>query len=118
MGRLLAKVARTDPRLAPRVHLVARPRQHQAHRPTQAELVICDQAIDITSLPPWQGFLYLAAVLDACSRRVVGWAMADHLRAELVVDALDMALGTRRPEPGLVHHSDSEYVRAVSSWAA
>ncbi len=61
---------------------------------------------DITSLPTWQGFLYLAVVLDACSRRVVGWSMADHLGAELVVDALDMALWSRRPATGLVHHSD------------
>ena len=73
---------------------------------------------DITYLPTWAGFLYLAVVLDACTRRVVGWSMADHLRAELVVDALDMALWNRRPTAGLVHHSDSEYVRAVSSWAA
>ena len=57
-------------------------------------------------LPPtWQGWLYLAAV-STLSRRVVGWSMADHLRAELVVDALDMALARRRPAPGLVHHSD------------
>jgi putative transposase len=61
---------------------------------------------DITSLPTWAGFLYLAVVLDACTRRVVGWAMADHMRAELVVDALDMALWSRRPVAGLVHHSD------------
>jgi putative transposase len=61
---------------------------------------------DITYLPTWQGFLYLAIILDACSRRVVGWAMADHLRAELVVDALDMALWNRRPAHGLIHHSD------------
>lgn len=53
-----------------------------------------------------EGWLYLAAVLDACSRRVVGWAMADHLRAELVTDALAMAVGNRRPAAGLVHHSD------------
>ena len=61
---------------------------------------------DITYLPTWQGFLYLAIVLDAYSRRSVGWAMADHLRAELVVEALDMALWNRRPAPGLSHHSD------------
>jgi len=61
---------------------------------------------DITYLPTWRGFLYRAVVLDACSRRVVGWSMADHLRAELVVDALDMALWSRRPATGLVHHSD------------
>jgi putative transposase len=61
---------------------------------------------DITFLPTWSGFLYLAVVLDAFSRRVVGWAMADHLRAELVVAALEMALRHRRPAPGLIHHSD------------
>ena len=61
---------------------------------------------DITYLPTWQGFLYLAVVLDVFSRRVVGWAMAEHLRTELVLDALAMALWNRRPAPGLVHHSD------------
>jgi putative transposase len=61
---------------------------------------------DITYLPTWQGFLYLAVVLDVFSRRVVGWAMADHLRTELVLDALEMAVWNRRPAPGLVHHSD------------
>ena len=61
---------------------------------------------DITYVPTWQGFLYLAVVLDAFSRRVVGWAMADHLRTDLVLDALEMALWNRRPPPGLIHHSD------------
>ncbi len=61
---------------------------------------------DITYIPTGEGWLYLAAVLDAFSRRVVGWAMADHLRTELVLDALTMALGPRRPAAGLVHHSD------------
>jgi putative transposase len=62
---------------------------------------------DITYLRSWQGFLYLAVVIDACSRRVVGWAMADHLRTELVLDAVGMALFTRQPERGqLIHHSD------------
>jgi putative transposase len=67
---------------------------------------------DITYLRSWEGFLYLAAVQDAFSRAIVGWSMADHLRAELVVDALQMALSRRRPGPGLVHHSDqgSQYV--------
>ncbi len=53
-----------------------------------------------------EGFLYLAVVVDACTRKVVGWAMADHLRAELVLDAVGMALFARQPAPGLVHHSD------------
>jgi putative transposase len=61
---------------------------------------------DITYLRTWEGFLYLAVVVDACSRRVVGWAMADHLRTELVLDAVGMGLFARKPAPGLVHHSD------------
>jgi putative transposase len=60
---------------------------------------------DITYIPTWAGFLYLAVVLDAWSRRVVGWAMATHLRTELVVDALEMAVRQRQPR-GVIHHSD------------
>ena len=60
---------------------------------------------DITYIPTWTGFLYLAIVLDVWSRRIVGWAMAPHLRTELVLAALDMALAQRRPE-AVVHHSD------------
>ena len=67
---------------------------------------------DITYLRTWEGWLYLAAVQDLFSRRIVGWSMADHVRAELVVDALQMAVARRRPEAGLIHHSDqgSQYV--------
>lgn len=61
---------------------------------------------DITYLPTYQGFLYLAVVVDAHSRRVVGWSMAAHMRTELVLRALEMALWTRRPAAGLVAHSD------------
>jgi putative transposase len=60
---------------------------------------------DITYVPTWSGFLYLAIVLDVWSRRIVGWAMANHLKTELVLDALDMALAQRRPE-SVIHHSD------------
>jgi putative transposase len=60
---------------------------------------------DITYIPTWAGFLYLAVVVDAFSRRVVGWAMALHLRTELVLTALDMALAQRRPA-AVIHHSD------------
>jgi putative transposase len=60
---------------------------------------------DITYIPTWAGFLYLAVVMDAWSRRVVGWSMATHLRTQLVLDALNMALEQRRPE-GVIHHSD------------
>ena len=61
---------------------------------------------DITYVPTASGFLYLAVVLDAFSRRVVGWSMKTHLRKELVLDALEVALWSRRPENGLIHHSD------------
>lgn len=61
---------------------------------------------DITYVPTWQGFLYVAVVLDAFSRRVVGWSMAGHLRTELILDALDMAIARRHPDEGLIHHSD------------
>ena len=60
---------------------------------------------DITFVPTLAGFLYLAVVLDAWSRRIVGWAMANHLRTELVLDAFEMALGQRRPTE-VIHHSD------------
>jgi putative transposase len=60
---------------------------------------------DITYIPTWTGFLYLAVVLDACSRRIVGWSMATTLATRLVVDALNMALAMRRPN-GVIHHSD------------
>ena len=61
---------------------------------------------DITYARSWEGWLYLAFVLDTFSRKVVGWSMANHLRTELVLDALNMAIHNRRPSPGLVHHSD------------
>jgi len=61
---------------------------------------------DITYVRSGEGFVYLAFILDACSRRVVGWSMATHLRTELVADALAMAISRRKPAPGLVHHSD------------
>jgi putative transposase len=61
---------------------------------------------DITQQRTGEGWLYLAVILDAFSRRVVGWSMADHLRTELVLDALDMAISQRQPAPGLVCHSD------------
>jgi putative transposase len=61
---------------------------------------------DITYIKTEEGFLYLSFVLDAYSRRLVGWAMATHLRTELVLDALQMAIWRRKPAPGLIHHSD------------
>ena len=61
---------------------------------------------DITAVPTAAGFLYLAVVLDVYSRRIVGWAMADHMRTELVLAALEMAVRTRWPVRGVIHHSD------------
>jgi putative transposase len=61
---------------------------------------------DISYLRTWEGWCYLATVIDLASRRVVGFALADHMRTSLVSEALDMALKARRPAPGLVFHSD------------
>lgn len=70
---------------------------------------------DITYVPTWEGFLYLACVLDVCTRRVVGWAMRTTLATEIVTAALDMAILRTRPGPGLIHHSDhgSQYTSFV-----
>jgi len=63
-------------------------------------------AVDITYVPTAEGWLYLAGVMDLCSRKIVGWSMAEHMRTDLVSDALSMALARRRPGEGLLHHSD------------
>jgi putative transposase len=70
---------------------------------------------DIKEIPTWEGKLYLASVLDCFSRKLVGWSMRDSMEAELVVDALEMAVARRRPGAGLVHHSDrgSQYVALI-----
>ena len=92
-------------------------RDFRAFRPNQLWVA------DITFVPTAGGFLYLAVVLDAWSRKIVGWSMANHLRTELVLDALEMAISQRRPD-GVIHHSDqgsqlrfkesSQQVRIVS----
>jgi putative transposase len=61
---------------------------------------------DITYLPTWEGWLYLASVIDCFSRMIVGWSMLSHMRLELVERALEMAVARRQPGPGLIHHSD------------
>lgn len=61
---------------------------------------------DITYIPTDQGWLYLAAIMDLYSRRIVGWAMQDNLSTSIVLRALDMAISQRQPSPGLLHHSD------------
>jgi putative transposase len=75
-------------------------RQFQVDRPNAV------WACDITYIPTAEGWLYLAVVLDLCSRRVIGWATADHLRAELASTALRRAFLDRQPAEGLLHHSD------------
>ena len=86
-----------DPKAQPSADLVAR--CFEANGPNRLWVA------DITYIPTWAGFLYLAVVLDAFSRKIVGWTMAEHLRTELVLAALNMALGQRRPQE-VVHHSD------------
>ncbi|MGV8082513.1 MAG: IS3 family transposase [Coriobacteriia bacterium] len=61
---------------------------------------------DITYVPAWEGWLFLAVVMDACTKRIVGWSMRDDLKSDIVVDALGMGTQMRRPDAGLVHHSD------------
>jgi putative transposase len=92
------RTTRRDPRAVPAPDLVKR--DFRATAPDKL------WTADITYLKTDEGFLYLAFVLDVYSRRIVGWSMATHLRAELVVDALEMAVWRRKPAAGLVHHSD------------
>ncbi len=101
VGRRRRRRARTtvaDPARSPAPDLVAR----DFSAPAPDRLWIGD----ITYVATWEGWLYLAVLLDAHSRRVVGWAMADHLRAGLALEALQMALTARQPAVDLVHHSD------------
>lgn len=92
------RTTRHDPRAVPAADLVKR--NFCATAPDRL------WTADITYLRTDEGFLYLAFVLDVYSRRVVGWSMAAHLRTELVIDALEMAVWRRKPSSGLVHHSD------------
>ncbi len=89
---------RRDPTATPAPDLVER-----RFRPPGPDLL---WVADITQQRTGEGWLDLAVILDAFSRRVVGWSMADHLRTGLVLDALDMAISQRRPAPGLIHHTD------------
>ncbi len=73
---------------------------------------------DITYIKTWQGWAYLATVIDLHSRAVVGWAIADHMRTDLVTDALNMALTHRRPAPGVIFHSDRGTQYTSSTFAA
>ena len=75
-------------------------RRFKADRPDQLWLA------DITYVPTWEGWLFLAVVMDVYSRRIVGWSMREDLSSELVVDALGMAVARRRPNGQVIHHSD------------
>ena len=100
---------KTRPRFIPRTtdsnHLqpVA---PNRLDRQFKAELPNQKWVVDITYIPTDQGWLYLAGVMDLCSRKIVGWSMAEHLKTDLVHDALTMAIARRGPHPGLLHHSD------------
>jgi len=72
---------------------------------------------DITFIRLAEGFVYLAVVVDAFSRKVVGWALDDHLEARLAIEALDMAIAARDPPPGLIHHSDRGVQYASAEYA-
>jgi putative transposase len=92
------RTTRRDPWAAPAPDLLRG--EFVAGRPNRVWLA------DITYIPTREGFLYLAFILDAHSRKIVGWSMAPHMRTELVVDALEMALWRRKPGAGLIHHTD------------
>lgn len=101
--------AKRKPRFVPRTtdsSHAHRPAPNLLDRDFAADAPDRKWAADITYVPTDEGWLYLAAVIDLCSRRIVGWSMADHMRAELVGDALRMGLARRNPPAGLLHHSD------------
>jgi putative transposase len=94
----------SDPQTPPDVDLVKR--QFYTDGPDRLWVA------DITYIPTWSGFLYLAIVLDVYSRRIVGWAMETHLRTELILAALNMAITQRRPQ-AVIHHSDHGSTQAT-----
>jgi putative transposase len=101
----LAGVSRRKGTRTTRRDREARPAPDLVERTFTAEAPDRLWVADITYVPTWAGFLYLAVVVDAFSRRVVGWSMATHLRTELVLEALNMAIWQRRPT-SVIHHSD------------
>jgi hypothetical protein len=97
------KTTTPDPAADRRPDLIGRDLGIEVDQPGQLDTRWCG---DITYIHTWQGWLYLATVIDLASRRVVGWAVADHLRTDLVAAALTNAMNRRRPAPGVVFHSD------------
>jgi transposase InsO family protein len=103
-------------------HPIAPNRLQATQRPAALDRVWVS---DITYIATGQGWVYLAGVMDLCSRKIVGWACADHLKTTLVQDALSQAVASRRPQPGLLHHSDrgcqyasEDYRKALASLKA
>ena len=101
---------RRDKRQRPAPALVER--EFTANRPNQLWVA------DMTYVPTWAGFIYLAVVLDVWSRRIVGWAIGEQMTTELVLTALNMALQQRKPEGGVIHHSDQGSTPAWPSASA
>ena len=121
IGRLLAQVGRRcKTRRRFKAPTAAGQAQTVAPNQLNRELTVKEPDTvyvgDITYLPTGEGWLYLAVVLDLCSRAVVGWSMADHMRAELVNQALSMALGRRQPDAGLIMHTDRGSQYGVDSY--
>ena len=108
-GRRRRCTTRRDGRAAPAPDLVGR--RFAAAAPDMLWLA------DITYVKTDEGFLHLAFLLDAHSRRVVGWSMASHLRTALVVDALGMAVWRRKPSAGLIHHTDRGSQGGFNRWS-
>jgi putative transposase len=94
------KTTIADPAAAARLDLIGR------NFTTDASRINSRWCGDITYIPTWEGWLFLATVIDIASRRIVGWASADHLRTPLIADALANAVATRDPAPGVIFHSD------------
>lgn len=103
---------------APGAKLNAGPSQAQALRADETKFVICDQPIDITYIRLPSAFVYLAYVLDAFSRRCIGWKLSRQIDTRLTLAALEMALETRQPAPGLIHHSDRGVQYASTEYIA
>jgi transposase InsO family protein len=101
--RRWAKTTIADPAAATRPDLIGRDFAVDPDQPSAPDARWCG---DITYIRTWEGWLYLATVIDLASRRVVGWAVADHLRTDLIAQALTDAVNRRRPAPGVVFHSD------------
>ena len=119
----LAGISRRKGTRTTRRNDMARPAPDLVERRFEADASDQLWVADITYVPTWAGFVFLAVVVDAFSRRVVGWSMANHLRTELALEALNMALWRRRPA-SVVHHSKAANTRrtrsanAAARWAS